>query len=117
MDKQIYTVGENVEKFCEVCDEQLGHVVKSVTKTGRVSRVICSKCKLRGTFKLIENLTKVQSLATKTGDPYDSSRKYRTGQIISHSTFGTGEVMTVVDGKKIDVLFLDRVRRLVHWRN
>ena|SRR5687767_2505682 len=114
MKNQIYTIGENVEKFCAVCDEQLGHIVKSVTKAGRVSRVNCSKCGLLGTFKPIANLTKVQSLATKTGVPYDQSKTYRSGQIMSHTTFGTGEVLTVIDRRKIDVLFLDRVRRLVH---
>ncbi|HEY0461497.1 MAG TPA: hypothetical protein VGC97_20340 [Pyrinomonadaceae bacterium] len=116
MKKQTYTIGENVEKFCEACSEQLGHIVKSVTKTGSVSRVRCSKCGLLGTFKPNSNSTKVQSLASKTGDPYSQSRTYRAGQIMTHPTFGTGEVMTVFDTKTIDVLFMDRVRRLIHSR-
>jgi hypothetical protein len=116
MKKQIYTVGENVEKFCPSCNEQLGHIVKSVTKTGSVSRVNCSKCGLLGTFKPIANLAKIQGLATKTGEPYEQTRTYRAGQILAHPSFGTGEVMSVVDTRKIDVLFTDRVRRLVHSR-
>lgn len=114
MKKQKYTIGQNVEKFCTDCDEVLGHIVKSVTKTGVVSKVNCSKCGLLGTFKAIPNLLKIQNLATKTGEPYDQSRTYRTGQIMAHPAFGTGEVMTVIDTKKIDVLFIDRMRRLVH---
>lgn len=116
MNKRIYAVGENVEKFCTACNEQLAHIVKSVTKTGSVSRVTCSKCRLPGTFKASANLTKIQGLATKTGEPYLQSRTYRAGQIMSHTAFGTGEVMTVFDTKMIDVLFADRVRRLVHSR-
>lgn len=116
MEKQIYTIGDNVEKFCPVCDEQLGHVVKSITKTGAVSRVNCSRCGLLGTFKPNANLTKIKNLATKTGETYDQTRTYRTGQIMAHPSFGTGEVMTVIDTRKIDVLFTDRVRRLVHSR-
>ena len=116
MNKQTYAIGDNVEKFCTACDEQLGHIVKSITKTGAVSRVRCSKCGLLGTFKPSAKLTKIQNLATKTGDPYSQSRTYRAGQIMAHPTFGTGEVMTVFDTKTIDVLFIDRVRRLIHSR-
>ena len=116
MSKRIYTIGENVEKMCVACNEQLAHIVKSVTKTGSVSRVRCSKCSLLGTFKPTAALTKAQNLATKTGEPYSQSRTYRTGQIMAHPTFGTGEVMTVFDTKTIDVLFMDRVRRLIHSR-
>ncbi|MDQ3801361.1 MAG: hypothetical protein M3384_18215 [Acidobacteriota bacterium] len=116
MNKRIYTAGENVEKFCAACNEQLAHIVKSVTKTGSVSRVNCSKCGLLGTFKASANLSKIQGLATKTGDPYQQARTYRAGQVMAHPTFGTGEVMTVFDTRTIDVLFADRVRRLVHSR-
>jgi hypothetical protein len=31
-----------------------------------------------------------------------------------HATFGQGEVTAVVDPQKIDVLFGDRTRRLIH---
>jgi transcription elongation factor Elf1 len=116
MNKRIYTVGENVEKFCPACQAQFGHIVKSVTKTGSVSRVNCSKCGLLGTFKASTNLLKIQDSATKTGEPYQQSRTYRAGQVMAHTTFGPGEVMTVFDTKTIDVLFADRVRRLVHSR-
>ena len=116
MNKQTYAIGDNVEKFCAACDKPLGHIVKTITKTGAVSRVKCSKCGLIGTYKLSAKLTKIQDLAGKTGDPYSQARTYRAGQIMAHPTFGTGEVMTVLDTKTIDVLFLDRVRRLVHSR-
>lgn len=116
MKKQTYSIGDNVEKFCPACNEQLGHIVKSITKAEQISRVNCSRCGLLGTFKAIPNLSKIQNLATKTGEPYEQTRTYRAGQIMAHPSFGTGEVMTVIDTKKIDVLFTDRVRRLVHSR-
>ena len=31
-----------------------------------------------------------------------------------HPTFGQGEVTEIVDGQKIDVLFGDDVKRLIH---
>jgi hypothetical protein len=116
MKKETYNIGDNVEKFCSACDEQLGHIVKSVTKAGAVSRVNCSKCGLLGTFKPSASLTKTQDLATKTGAVYEQTKTYRPGQIMSHPSFGPGEVMTVLDNRMIDVLFTDRVRRLVHAR-
>lgn len=116
MKNETYAIGDNVEKLCTVCNEQLGHIVTSLTKTGAVSRVRCSKCRTLGTFKPNAKLAKAQNLANKTGDPYSQARTYRAGQIMAHPTFGTGEVMTVFDTKTIDVLFMDRVRRLIHSR-
>lgn len=116
MTKEAFMIGDNVEKFCATCDEQLGHIVKSLTKAGAVSRVSCSKCGLLGAYKPSAKLTKIQNLATKTGEPYDRTKIYRTKQIMEHPRFGIGEVITVFDTKTIDVLFLDRVRRLIHSR-
>ena len=116
MIKETYMIGDNVEKFCAICDEQLGHIVKSLTKTGAVSRVICSKCGLLGVYKASAKLTKIQNLATKTGEPYEQTKTYRAKQIMEHHKFGVGEVITVFDTKTIDVLFVDRVRRLIHSR-
>ncbi|MBS1795462.1 MAG: hypothetical protein JSS81_16520 [Acidobacteria bacterium] len=116
MIKETYAIGDNVQKFCPACDEQFGHIVKSLTKAGLVSRVKCSKCGLTGAYKPSAKAVKIQELAGKTGDPYATTRTYRAGQIIAHPTFGTGEVMTVFNTRTIDVLFADRVRRLVHSR-
>jgi len=52
----------------------------------------------------------------QTGTPYDWTRTYRAGQTMLHPTYGLGEVMALVEPKKIDVLFSDRMRRLVHGR-
>ena len=31
-----------------------------------------------------------------------------------HTTYGMGEVTALVEPRKIDVLFVDRIRRLIH---
>jgi hypothetical protein len=116
MENQLHTVGERVEKFCTICDEQVGHMVKSVTKQGKVSRVICSVCGTTGTFKASAKIIEAQDLLTKTGAPYDRTKTYRNGQIMMHPTFGVGAVTSVLPTNTIDVLFLDRVRRLIHSR-
>lgn len=113
-DQTPHEVGERVEKVCPDCDEQLGHVVKTITKLGKISRVICSKCGKVGTFKASADTEEREHLSGKTGDPYDWSKTYKVGQIMAHSSFGAGKVMTVCNSRMIDVLFEDRLRRLVH---
>lgn len=113
MEKQTYAVGDRVEKLCVACGEERGHVVASVTKKGAVSRVDCPKCGTRSTFKLNVAATGRRSGA-QAGAPYDRTRTYRTGQVLLHTQFGLGEVTAVIEPKKIDVLFADRLRRLIH---
>ena len=115
MEKQIHTVGERVEKFCAVCQEERGHVVASVTKRGQISRVSCPKCGTRSSFKSSASAT-TQGTRAKTGAPYDPRLTYRTGQSMLHPSFGQGEVTAVIEPQKIDVLFADRLRRLIHAR-
>ena len=113
MEKQIYTDGERVEKFCAVCGEERGHVVASVTKRGQISRVSCPKCGTRSTFKAGSGTAARHSAESS---PYDRTRTYRAGQSLTHPVFGVGEVTALVDPQKIDVLFPDRMRRLIHAR-
>jgi hypothetical protein len=54
--------------------------------------------------------------AARSGAPYDRTRTYRAGRPLTHPVFGLGEVTAVVEPQKIDVLFPDRLRRLVHAR-
>ncbi|HZI20832.1 MAG TPA: hypothetical protein VEY09_19860 [Pyrinomonadaceae bacterium] len=114
MNEQIHQNGERVDKFCAVCGEERGHVVASVTKTGRITRVSCPKCGTRSTFKAGAGTS--SRAAAKSGDPYDRTRTYRAGQSLTHSIFGLGEVTAVLEAHKIDVLFPDRMRRLIHAR-
>jgi len=114
MDNRIHKSGERVEKFCAVCTEERGHVVASVTKAGRITRVSCPKCGTRSPFKADAAVTARASM--KTGAPYDSTHTYRAGQSMTHPVFGLGEVTALVEPQKIDVLFPDRMRRLIHAR-
>jgi hypothetical protein len=114
VDNQIHKSGERVEKFCAVCGEERGHVVASVTAAGRITRVSCPKCGTRSTFKATTGGSARPT--AKNGEPYDRTRTYRTGQSLTHPVFGVGEVTAVVEPHKIDVLFPDRMRRLIHSR-
>ena len=115
MEKQPYAVGDRVEKVCEVCGEERGHVVASVTKRGQVSRVSCPVCGTRSSFKGATSGAGARS-SMKAGAPYDPTKSYRAGQTMLHPSFGMGEVTAVIEPRKIDVLFADRLRRLIHSR-
>src|ERR687885_2865300 len=94
VDKQTYQSGERVEKFCAVCGEERGHVVASVTKAGRITRVSCPKCGTRSTFKAGETTARA---AARPGAPYDSTYTYRAGQSMTHPVFGAGEVTALIE--------------------
>lgn len=114
-EKQTYVVGERVEKLCAVCEEERGHVVASVTKRGLISRVTCPKCGTRSSFSSGAKLTGGRS-KTVNSEPYDTRRTYRTGQTLIHPLWGAGEVTALIEPRKMDVLFADRIRRLIHSR-
>jgi hypothetical protein len=112
MEKQTYAVGERADKLCAICKEERGHIVTSVTKRGQISRVSCPKCGTISTFKGSTRTSPRPS--TQTLSPYDRTQTYRTGQAMLHTTYGMGEVTALIEPQKIDVLFSDRVRRLIH---
>lgn len=112
MEKRTHTVGERADKLCAVCDEERGHIVTSVTIRGQISRVSCPKCGTLSTFKLGSRTS--PRPPAQTLSPYDRTWTYRAGQTMLHTTYGMGEVTALVEPRKIDVLFVDRIRRLIH---
>jgi hypothetical protein len=112
MEKQTFKVGERADKLCAICKEERGHVVTAVTKRGQISRVSCSKCGTVSTFKLSSRTS--PRLFEKIPSPYDRRCVYRAGQTMAHEMFGIGEVTKLIEPRKIDVLFEDRLRRLIH---
>jgi hypothetical protein len=115
MDLRLYKVGQRVDKWCVVCSEERGHVVALVSAKGRATRVTCPICGTRGTFKN-GAISPAKSASSKEARPYDSTHTYRVKQLINHSTYGLGEVVTLIEPKKMDVLFADRISRMIHSR-
>ncbi|HSS21297.1 MAG TPA: hypothetical protein VLL54_14580 [Pyrinomonadaceae bacterium] len=108
-EKQIFAAGDRVEQMCVTCGEVRGHIVASVTKKGKITRVSCPICSSRVAYKAGATRT-----SSEAGPPYDRARTYRRGQTMMHPLFGQGEVTAVIEPGKIDVLFPDRMRRLIH---
>ncbi len=110
-EKPTFAIGDRVDQMCVSCGEARGHIVASLSKTGKVTRVSCPMCNSRVPYK-----QGTKRAGSATGSAYDRSLTYRRGQTMMHPTFGEGEVTGIIEPGKIDVLFADRMRRLIHSR-
>lgn len=113
MKQEKFAVGETLEMLCSACDTDTNHTIQTVTKQGKISKAVCDGCATVSSFSRGVK-TSVEMGKSKTASPYDRTRKYRKGQAMLHSTFGQGEVTAVIEPQKIDVLFGDTTRRLIH---
>ena len=110
-----FELGQTVEMPCSACDAEQNHTAQSVTKLGKMTKAVCDVCGMVSAFRRGKKVS-IDISKSKAGTPYDQTHKYKKGQAMLHSTFGQGEVTAVVDAQKIDVLFGDQMRRLVHAR-
>lgn len=110
--KEIHAIGDRVDQMCLKCGEERGHIVALISKTGKITRVSCPMCKSRVPYKR----GTTRGVSDQLASPYDRARTYRRGQTMMHPTFGEGEVTATIEPGKIDVLFADRIRRLIHAR-
>ena len=108
--KTVFKAGDRVDQMCANCQKERGHIVISVTKTGRITRVGCPMCKSSVTFRA----GTTSRASAQPGAPYDRARTFRQGQTLTHPTFGEGEVTEIIEPQKMDVLFADRLRRMIH---
>jgi len=109
----IYSVDQSVEMMCSACDLEQQHKVVTVTKQGKITKAMCEACETVSTFTRGVK-TGISRGTGKNASPYDRMRKYRKGQAMMHDKFGHGEVTAVIEPQKIDVLFGDHTRRLIH---
>ena len=111
--KETFTVGQTIDSMCSVCELEQKHVVRAATKQGVITSAACEVCETVTTFSRGAK-TSVSVGKGKNASPYDRTRVYRKGQAMMHDKFGRGEVTAVIEPHKIDVLFGDQTRRLIH---
>lgn len=139
-------VGEEIESMCNKCKEPRVHTVVALPpgKVPRVECQTChgqhnfvspvkaaaAKVKKESAPKAVK-LTEgertrqtaatewrnaVDGVAAEKFKPYQISGVYQEKDLISHPSFGRGEVKAVTSSGKMEVLFQDAVRRLVFNR-
>lgn len=106
-------LGETTLMPCSVCDSEQEHYILALTKRNSITKAECVVCKTTNTYRLGVK-TGVAVPKSAQVKPYDMNRRYRRGQTMLHSVFGIGEVTSVLESKKIDVLFGSQTRRLIH---
>ena len=109
-EKPVFKVGDRVDQECLSCNEVRGHIVVSVSKAGKITRVSCPMCASRVMYRA----GTTRRASDRVGAPYDRTRAYRKGQTLMHPMFGEGEVTAIIEPQKMDVLFADRIRRMMH---
>lgn len=140
---QVYRVGSNIDSWCTKCKLVLAHTIEAVA-AGIIKRVMCNTCRGKHQFKANEpgqasaKPSKAPRLSSsKNSKPKskpadlarllqnkDSSKcqnysikvRFRAGDLISHVKFGMGVVVEEKDSQKIEVLFEDGAKILVHDR-
>lgn len=113
MKKGKFIVGDSILLICSGCGGESPHSIESVTKLGKISKTNCIGCGAVSTYSRGVK-TSFELGNSSPAQPYDPSKKYRKGMAMTHSLFGFGEVTAVPDPHKIDVLFGNKTRRLIH---
>ncbi len=135
------SVGKEVLSQCNKCKLTLAHIIVTM-KANVPQKVMCKTCKATHTYKdpsaakvkttvakmvkkakghgrkvteSVEELwNKAMTKATSTPVDYSMKASFQTGDVIIHPTFGNGVVEKLIDNNKIEILFQDDYRTLMH---
>jgi hypothetical protein len=132
-----YSAGEDIESWCTKCRLELGHTI--VAMVGNLpKRVKCNTCNslhnyrakpaekrsartgASGQKRKSRGKTYKDYLALLTEADRSNSRAYsikstfRENDVIEHPKFGTGLVLSTVKDNKIDVIFENGPKLLIH---
>ncbi len=134
-------VGKEILSHCNKCKLTLAHIIVTMKSLSEADKVMCKTCKGTHSYKDPAGPTKKaiavkkivgKKTSSRTSMPIEQvwaeamnkthrqSKEYsikgifEMGDIISHPSFGLGVVDKVVDGNKIEVIFRDDYRTLIH---
>jgi hypothetical protein len=130
--------GDNVDSWCGKCKFVLAHTIEAMADD-KPARVNCNTCKAQHGYKPVAPGAGSRSQKTEAGSPrpgrsrasryetllkgkdaaaksYSPKDKYELGDIMAHPSFGLGVATAIKDHTKIEVLFDDGPRVLVHGR-
>jgi hypothetical protein len=134
-------VGKDVDSWCTKCKLILAHTIEAVVN-GRITRVHCNTCKSQHAHRakppgeggkasgtraarttrarpapaavLYADL--VRGRDEKSARPYSGTERFAPRDLIKHASFGLGVVTALKDVNKIEVLFPDGAKTLIHRR-
>ena len=135
-------VGKEILSNCSKCKLILAHIIVTMKSATAPDKVMCKTCKSTQSFKdpsakkkktsvarviktarsagrkstetVGEMWTKALNKATQEFKDYTIRGSFQMGDVINHPTFGQGVVEKLIDDNKIEVLFQDDFRTLMH---
>jgi hypothetical protein len=115
----------------------LAHTVEAIAG-GRITRVHCNTCGGQHAYRarapgsgttarrsraegasakpVRDYATLMRGRDVATARPYAGTERFAEGELIKHPTFGLGVVTGVRDANKIEVMFTDSTKTLIHRR-
>ena|SRR3989304_7454645 len=138
--KNNYTVSGPVDGWCTKCKLVLGHTIISMVNN-LPAKVKCNTCNSEHKFRTKQSGTSKPKSAKSTSPAkkiktqevnyndyisrltehdltrvriYSMDGSYKKDEIIEHSKFGVGIVLSLIQNNKIEMLFKDGTKILVH---
>ena len=130
-------IGKDIDSWCTRCRMMLAHTVEAVVN-GRVTRVHCNTCggqhahrarppgtgtgsrarttRAEAVKPARDYAALLRSRDPATARPYATTERFKDGELIRHPTFGLGLITALRDGNKIEVVFTDGSKTLIHRR-
>ena len=136
------SVGKEILSQCNKCKLILAHIIVTMKDAKNADKVQCKTCKATHTFKdpsakktkisvdkviksakarsgkttesVSELWNKAVNKSTSSAKDYSIKGSFIAGDLITHPTFGQGVVEKLIDSNKIEVIFQDDYRTLMH---
>jgi len=138
MNSHNLTAGKEILSYCAKCNLKLAHVIMSMKDSVTAHKVECKTCKSVHTFKSDKTKTVTKSSVgpkkvsrtpveelwntsmalnkNKQAKDYSIKNRFLLGELINHPSFGTGVVQTNLSNDRIEVLFQNDIKTLVHGK-
>ena len=128
-------VGKETLSYCSKCKLTLSHIIAAMKDLDTIAKVVCKTCKATHSYKdpnkaakkKIVSHRKKTEMRSNSKDweeamketsselqAYSPKSKFIKGDLINHPKFGHGIIEKLLDKNKIEVLFKDNRKVLVH---
>jgi len=135
-------VGKEILSNCSRCKLILAHIIVTMKTANLPDKVQCKTCKTTQSYKdpgakkkkvsidrvvrsakaskgmksesVSELWNKAINKASQASKDYSIKGSFQMGDLINHPTFGQGVVEKLIDDNKIEVIFQDDFRTLMH---
>ncbi len=124
--------GDDVDSWCGACKLILAHTIEAIVADSP-ARVHCNTCKAQHKYrphkpsKVSKNVRQRKARTSSyekllngkdisLAKRYSTSDSYVLDDVVEHPSFGVGVTTTIKDGNKIEVVFENGMKTLVHRR-